>query len=53
MTRPDEMLRISSEETGQARCARVPDGGSWKRMASIEVGVGVAEPRLGREVLLR
>jgi hypothetical protein len=24
MSRPDEMLRISSEETGQARSARVP-----------------------------
>jgi hypothetical protein len=45
------MLRISCDETGQARFARVSNW--WlpgRGPASIERSVGAAKPRLGRAV---
>jgi hypothetical protein len=48
-----EMLRISSDKTGQARFARVSiGGGQWVAVRLIVVA-GAAEPRLGRGVTQR
>jgi hypothetical protein len=47
------MLRISSEETGQARFARVSIGGCRGWVASTVAGVGAAKPRLERGFIQR